>query len=311
MLNDRLYIDGIDAYAEWGVYVVSQGYNELITYPPLKSVESTDWHEADGIDADLSSPKLDTKEAQLKVACNKGYDCICEFVNYLCDGSYHVFDCRSIGRTYTLRLTQAPNLTLDIYNALDFLTLKFANDFPLKNYEYAEPISEIAPSSDYSIDGKLLTDYGVRILQGSFSEIVKTPQVKTNLLRNVSNLSGAIYDNSDVSLKAKDVKVRCLLRANSLPELWRNYDALLYDLIRPDERQLEVERLGQSFPCHYKSATVNSFYPTDKIWLDFTLTLTFTRDFRISDKFILLAAEDGSLIITENGYAIDLTPNAK
>lgn len=309
MLTERLYIDGDDAYAKWGVFVVDQGYNELIAYPPMKSVDYTDWHEEDGIEADLSAPQLDTKEAQLKIACHTGYKSLCEFIGYLCNNSYHIFDCRSIGRIYKLRLTQEPNLTLDVYNALDFITLKFADDFPLQGYTYTAPNSVVAPYADYLLDERLLTDYGVRVLAGSFGEIVKTPQVKTNLLRNISTMPGAIYDGSSVALKSKDVKVRCLMRANSLPELWRNYDALLYDLTRPGERGLEVKRLGQSFPCCYKGATVNTFYPTDKIWLDFSLTLTFTRDFRINNNLILLAAEDGSIIITENGKAIDLTPN--
>lgn len=306
MLNGRLYIDGLDAYATWGIYVVSRGYNELIAFPSLKTVEYNDWHEEDGIDADLYDPQLNTREAQLNIAGNAGYEQLCEFITHLSDGAYHVFDCRSIGRTYTLRLIQAPSLTINFYNALDFITLKFADDFPLHDYAYIEPHSTVTTYADYLIDERPLTDYGVRVLEGSLAEILKPAQVKQNLMRNIVTLPGASYDDSRVTFKSKDVKIRCLMRAKSLPELWHNYDALLYDLTRPGERELYVAPLGQSFPCHYKNATVNEFYPDGKIWLDFSLTLTFTRDFRINNDFIILVAEDGSIITTEDEQYIEL-----
>ena len=87
---------------------------------------------------------------------------------------------------------------------------------------------------------------------------------------------------SRLTYKSKDVKLKCLMRAETLDGLWRNYDALLYDLTQPEERMLTVNELKQDFPCYYKSCQVSDFYPNGKIWLAFTLTLTFTRDFRIN-----------------------------
>ncbi|MDE5551781.1 MAG: hypothetical protein K2I91_01140, partial [Muribaculaceae bacterium] len=109
-----------------------------------------------------------------------------------------------------------------------------------------------------------------------------------------------VYDGGRVTFKAKDVKLNCLMRAETLDELWRNYDALLFDLIRPDERLLEVSELEQTFPCFYKSASVTDFYPENKIWLAFTLTLTFTHSFRLDDDDFVLASEDGIIIFTQD-----------
>ncbi|MGN0237609.1 MAG: hypothetical protein ACI4AK_05945 [Lepagella sp.] len=278
MMEGRLYIDGKDAYSTWGVYVATGGWNDLIAYPPLKKVTSNDWQEEDGIEPDLSNPKLDTKDVQIKMVCSDPYR-LADFVDMLSDGSYHTFNCASIMRQYTLRLTQMPNL--DYATHVGMITLKMSNDFPLQGYSYLTPMSIIAESTDYCIDGTPLTDYGCRILKGSLSEVLKAGNVKPNLLRNIDSQSGAIYDGANVTYKSKDVKLNCLMRAGTLDELWRNYDALLYDLTRPEERMLQVEELGRSFPFHYKSASVSAFYPTDKIWLTFTLTITFTRDFRI------------------------------
>lgn len=274
-MTGRLYIDGLDAYVQWGVYVVHGGWNEAIAFPSLKGVEYNDWHEEDGIEADLSSPKLDTKEFAMSFAYDGSYSRLIGFVNHLADGAYHEFNGVHIKRKFTLRMTQMPNL--DHAASLGFVSIKLCNDFPLKGYTYKIPVSQIEEATDYLIDGVPFTDYGCRILQGSLSEIIKTAAVKQNLMRNITSQAGVIYDGEAVIFKSKDVKLNFLMRADSLNELWNNYDALLFDLIRPDERLLEVSELEQTFPCFYKSASVSEFYPDGKIWLKFTIILTFTR----------------------------------
>ncbi len=276
----RLYIDGNDAYLQYGAYVVSGGWNELVAYPPLKSVESNDWQEEDGVEADLSAPVLDTREVSVKFAFGSLFSSFSQFFNMLSDGAYHDFNCAYIGRQYRLRMTQTPNL--DAAKALGTATIKFADDFPMQGYEYQAPTSDIPSCTDYLIDGKPTTDYGFIVLQGTMSDVRKPAAVKQNLLRNIGTISGAEYDGKNVTYKSKDVKLKCLMRAETLEELWRNYDALLHDLIQPEERLLTVSELKQDFPCYYKSCQVTDFYPNGKIWLAFTLTLTFTRDFRIN-----------------------------
>lgn len=273
-MKGRLYIDGKDVYTEYGVYVVKGGWNELIAYPPLKTVESNDWQEMDGIEADLSSPVLNTRDIQLKVALAGGDNRFFALIRHLSDGAYHTFDCRYIERTYKLRLVAQPNLA--VAHALGTTTLKFADDFPLLGYTYEKPASNIATYNDYTFDGRPFTDYGVRVLKGTLDEVKKIPVVKTNLLRNIGIQAGALYDGKDVTYKSKDVKINCLMRADTLEELWCNYDALLYDLILPNTHNLWVRELNKEFPFYYKSCQVTEFYPTDKIWLQFTLTVTFT-----------------------------------
>lgn len=308
MMTGRLYIDGHDAYLQWGVYVVLGGWNDAIAYAPLKTVEYNDWQEEDGIEADLSDPKLNTKEISLNFAYAGLYSRFIEFVNLLADGAYHEFNCVHIRRQFTLRMTQMPNL--DHAATLGFVSIKFSNDFPLKGYSYREPSSSVTRAEDYLIDGVPFTDYGCRILKGSLSEVMKSAAVKPNLLRNIATQPGAIYDGAVVTFKSKDVKLNCLMRADTLDELWRNYDALLFDLIRPDERLLEVSELEQTFPCFYKSASVSEFYPDDKIWLAFTITLTFTHSFRLEGDDYVLASEDGIIIFTEDGEnAIEMLPD--
>lgn len=305
MMSGKLFVDGYDVYSQFGVYVADNEWSSIITYPALKTFEQNDWQEEDGVEADLSEPVLNTREVSLTFAISGIFSRYEDFIELLSDGAYHVFNCEVIGRTYKLRLVSPSNRTYAVTFGRE--TLRFADDFPMLDYRYAAPLSGGMSCDDYLIDGLMTTAYGVRVLQGSFAEVLKTAAVKQNMLRNIGTKAGAIYDGKKVVYKAKDVKLNCLMRADSLKELWRNWDALLCDLIQPDERTLYVKELEQEFPFCYKSCSVSEFFPVDRIWLKFTLTITFTHDFRINEDGTILAAEDGTPIVTEDGvYFIDM-----
>lgn len=308
MRTGKLYIDGDDAYSRFGVWVVMGGYNELIAMPPLKSVTTNDWQEEDGVEADLSAPVLNTRTVSIKFAIT-GYDSRWySFIEKISDRAYHLFEFAEIDRTYRLRLTSNPNY--EEVQAFGTATLKFADDFPLRGYSYKSPQADIAQNSSYQMDGRNLTEYGVRILQGTYSSIVKVADTKQNLLRNIGTKAGAIYDDSNVTFKSKEAKLTCLMRAENRLALWRNWDALLYDLTRPDERTLYVEELEQEFPFYYKSCQVNDFAVAERPWLKFTLTIVMTGNFRINDDDFVLATEDGIIVFTEDGEnAIEMLPD--
>lgn len=304
MMSGRFYIDGKDAFTEYGIYVQEGGYNELVAYPPLKAVTSNDWQEEDGIEPDLSEPTLNTKEFSLKIVLSGKDYRWGGFIELLSDKAYHTFDFREIGRSYSLRLVSNPNT--DLATLLGFITIKLADDFPLSEYAYKEPESSLYGSDNYELDGKPFSDYGIIVLDGTFDEIEKSPDVKTCLLRNIKKLNGALYDGEKVTYKAKDVKINCLMKAASLTELWRNYDALLYNLVQPEQRMLYSDETSYEYPCHYKSCSVSEFYGSDKIWLKFTITLCFI-SFRLEDDEFVLATETRDLVVTEDGeFAIDL-----
>ncbi len=303
-MTGQFYIDGKDAYGEFGIFIAEGGYNELLSYAPLKMVESNDWPEEDGQEFDLSAPALDTRELVLKFAAHRVLR-VGAFVELLSDHAYHTFDFRSIGRTYKLRL--ASQSALNLAGRLETFSLKFDNDFPLPdNYTYMGPQSDLVAQSGYELDARSLAEYGVYILKGRVSEIQKSPAVKKNLLQNLNGQHGATYDGEVVAFQTKEVKLSCLMRAKTMNEFWRNYDALLYDLIRPGERLLYVDNTGYEYPCYYKSCSTTQFHPVGRIWFQFNLTLVFT-SFRVGDDEYLLASEDGEWVMSEDGvFAIDL-----
>lgn len=315
MRTGELIIDGKDAYTRYGVYVANDGWKELVAFPPMKTVESNDWHEEDGIEADLSDPVLNTREFGITFAVAGLFSRYFKFVEILSDGAYHTFYFSVIGRTYQLRMTQQPNL--DAAKILGIFTIRFADDFPLVRQEndanYTAPSSTVGTNYAYIIDEHPTSYWGVRLLKGTLNEIMKSAVVKQNLLRNIKSQAGVIYDSQDVVYKSKDVKLTCLMTAATLTEFWRSYDAFLYDLIRPQERTLYVDEIDEEFLFHYKSCQTLEFFPDEgKIWFKFTLTVTFTEQFRILQGDMVLASEDNICIETEDGsYLIDMQPDSK
>ncbi|WP_302335834.1 MULTISPECIES: hypothetical protein [Bacteroidales] len=297
-------IDGIDAYERFGIFIADTGLVGLLQYPALKKVDSNDWPEEDGEEFDLSTPALETKTLQIKFASHKA-NRVGAFIEKISDKSYHDFEVPAIKQTFRLRLTDQQSLVL--YLRGKTFTLQFADDFPLRGYTYLAPQSTMNRVCGYEIDGVDLGQYGVSILEGSLAEIEKSPAVKQNLLQNFQREYGAIYDGELVVFKAKDVKLKCAMRATSEDEFWRNYKALLFDLTRAEERQLYVDKTGYEYPCYYKSCASSKFLPMrGRIWWVFDLTLVFT-SFRVIDDEYLLASEDGELVISEDGeFTIDL-----
>ena len=98
-MKNNLYIDGTDAFTRFGVFIAEGGHNEVVAFPALKAPEvSNDWAEYDGIEVDLSDPKLDTKELEIKFNAVGMYQ-TGDFISLLSDGAYHTFEFKRIGYT--------------------------------------------------------------------------------------------------------------------------------------------------------------------------------------------------------------------
>jgi hypothetical protein len=303
-MTGKLYIDGADAYTNYGIYIASGSYAALLSFPPLKSIDSNDWPEEDGIEADLSEPRLGTRELALKFgsADRKRAN---DFFDAISDGAYHTFNFAEIGRTYNLRLVSQQNI--NVVQDAELFTLQFANDFPFtENYEYAAPQSTAPVTGAHELDGIDFSSYGITVLKGSLAELLKSPAVKKNLLTDINDRHGATYDGENVFFQSKEVKLNCHMAAGTLAEFWRNYDAFLYDLSRSGERRLFIGSEGEEYPCYYKNMSAVNFSLIGKVWFQFSLTLVFT-SFRVGEVQYLLASEDKEIIITEKEeHAIDL-----
>ena len=273
-MTNKLFIDGIDIFAQYGVFITEDGYKNLLSFPALKSPIVSDWAERDGIEVDLSSPKLDTKSSQISFCVVRNGD-LNGFLNLCTNSDYRNIEFRELGLLRKLRFVSCSNFNGSKTSSLILFTIEFADDYPLREYVYALPNSGLITQRGYSIDSIDLSTYGVAILEGSDSEILKPCSAKPNLAINVSYLSGAIYDTTAVIFESKEVKLNCLMLATNLVEFWKNYNALLYDLTREGLRYFGYR--GLSYACYYKSSSVSTISLSGTIWCEFNLVLVFTK----------------------------------
>ena len=274
--SGRLFFGGEDVREYTYACTAFGGFDELIAFPPLKTPPANDWHEERGFDPDLSAPVLDTREVTLRLSATDTDDY--EYtLRTLAETPVVDVRAPSIGRSWSLRFI-APT---DSAHSSTF-GLKFADDTPMQGYTYQPPNAEkerewILSTSrlDYFVitesPKRSFADYGARVLGDVEDEIERRNEVKTGLLRKFSTKPGAFYDKAAMFFeKGGDRQVQLLMRADTLAELWRNYDALLFDLIRPGARRYKKA------PFYYSSCRVDKFIPDEpRPWLQFTLTLTF------------------------------------
>lgn len=274
--SGRLFFGDTDVRDYSYVCTAFGGFNELIAFPPLKIPPANDWHEERGFDPDLSAPVLDTREVTLHLSAGEEDD-YAHALRMLAETPVVEVRAPSIGRSWSLRFV-APT---DSAHSSTF-GLKFADDTPMQGYTYQPPNAEkerewilsTSRRDDFVITEspkRSFVDYGARVLGDVVDEMERRNEVKTGLLRKFSTKPGAFYDKGALfNEKGGDRSVQLLMRADTLAELWRNYDALLADLIRPGARRYK------DAPFYYSSCRVDKFIPDEpRPWLRFTLTLTF------------------------------------
>ena len=61
-MENALYIDDLHVRSRFGCWITRGGYAGLLAFPAMREPEYNDWPEEDGIEVDLSEPKLEDKE---------------------------------------------------------------------------------------------------------------------------------------------------------------------------------------------------------------------------------------------------------
>ena len=265
-----VYIDGIGALANYGLRLGDGSLASLIQWAELKDVYANDWHEEDGIEPDLTNPVLDTRKCTLSFVGNATTAQVDEFVALWSNGAYHTLS-TTVGFNYRLRLVSNDSLKWE--DGLCIAKFTFADDFPLDGYTYKRPSSAIAYDRNYIVDFTPLTTYGVSVLAGINSELLKIPEVKENLVRSFENVPGVAYDSVEVRFKAREIRIPCLMRAATLEEFKTNYNALLYNLSQPGEHTFIATAFLKRYTFHYVSQNVRRAYLTGKLWVEFDIVI--------------------------------------
>lgn len=279
-MTSRVYINDLDIYATYGLYIAEGSYAKMIQWPALKDVPVTDWHEYDGVEPDLDNVALDSREFTLHFAGTTSESKVEAFMSALRSRVYHNLS-TNIGRNYTVRLVSAePAQWAD---DLCKISIRFADDFPLRGYEYEAPSSSILTEQLFIIDDIPLAQYGIVVLDGTRAQLEQMPDIKPNLTRSTMWENGVMYDgDGQVTRNSYSPRIRCLMRASTLGELWRNYDALLYQLSQSGKHYLIDRYKTMQYAFYYESCNVRGFYPEGKIWLEFDIVVNvYTKPTRI------------------------------
>lgn len=303
MINN-LYIDGENARSRFGVWITRGGYNGLLAFPALKEPEENDWPEEDGVEVDLSDPKLEAKEITISFLADTN-TAATDLVAYLGQSGVHTLRIPSLKREWQLRLSDHPQNM--VYPLATAFSLKFVEDVPARPMAEGIPAPGVwLPESRYKLDGVPFSDYGVSI-DVSRSALLKAPAAKLNMNRTVSTEDGQIYDAEHLVFQKKEATFKCHFKAATVEAFWQCYDAFFGALIQPEERRLYVAEIGKDYPCYYKSSSAFKLLSLSGVVIvEFNLTLVFTV-FRLYETDYFLATEAGDWIVTEDGeYFIDM-----
>ena len=275
MFENRLYIDGNDAFLRYGILLAQDGINDLIKYPTRKAYLYNDWFEREGIDADLSQPLFEPKEVNLTFYASNDAK-LEEFVTDLTRSVYHSLEDRILEKDFALRLVRQTAVSL--VNGFYYTTILFADDFTAEDMakQSSYPIcANLLPDTGYSVDGIKLQTFDVAVLKGTDENLRNIVEVKQNILHTSKYSDDLVYDDEQDYLTptAKDVTLKCLMRAETIEGLWHNWNALFTLLAKRGFRKLERANIAP-YKFVYKSCEIVLFYPTDKIWLEFNLTIT-------------------------------------
>lgn len=318
-MKGKLFIDGKDAFEEYGLFVEQYGYKALIQMPAFKNVTTTEWEEYDGEEPDLMTPLLDSKTFSIHFCLTNIFGAG-NFYELITDKAYHIFQFVELGKSYKLRLVSNPSLSSFVN--LGKVTINFADDFPpyvpneisdFEPEEYNHPLTEEpfenAPNGfkqeGYMLDNIDFSRFGIYVTDGSEDSIQKAPNVRENLAVRAKNLPGLVYDNDNVLYRAKDVSLKLFIHANEINDFWRRWYSFFTVLLQPELRSFYKDTTLEDFECYYKSNGITKFdiLPNGRIWCEFTVTLRFTSD-RPKGHYLILATEDEKVVITEDDEAL-------
>lgn len=281
----RVLIDNIDIYATYGAMISKGGLNGVLALPPSKKVSSNDWAEDDGIEPDLSEIYLDKRSLSIPFVFLASYDKIEAFLAFLESTAYHSINFDKI--SLTKRFRYISSTSLKYAKEISSLVCNFSED----SFEVVDitPVQvPITGSDSVELDGIALTDYGIRLLKGSLPSAVAPYDTKQRLSSSSQYDNGVDYDGAEglrLKRKSREFTLHCLLVAPSFETAWRNYMSFFHKLVSknpsngPTKECLRTlvfnSPIEKTIRCYYKNQSVTSFFTEkDRIWLEFTLTLT-------------------------------------
>lgn len=314
-MKERLYIDNIDAYERWGVFVAFGGHNGLFQYPKPKSYETNNWHELDGEELDNRKFVYESRQITINFCCNANESKYNEFVSFIMSSVYHDFEFRVIG--YSVRLRYSFCSSYQYGKKFGVFTFVFYDDNAFLDESFRPTITqEKTLLNEYdSINDVNLSTIGVKVIGKHDNNLRKTAGVKDNLSVSYEYEDGTEYGETEFYKKQKNSNVEFLITGKSKSEFWNNYRTFFWLLNCIDETanhkcKWQSLRLKSTPNVNYSICYVNNTVTDVFIDLNGGVYVKISIELKIqeskNDDLTFLTSEDGFIIVTENNYTIEI-----
>ena len=242
----------------------------LLSYPALKSLNKNEWAEESGSEYDLSDPQLSAKEITIQLLLPESL--YPNLVTLLSVRAYADYTFDFINLTYRLRLVGLSKA--QVSGGYVTADIRLSDDFPLRGYTYQAPNLGVYVRviQNIYIDNVPISKYGITLLEGTQQELITAGNAKIPYTAQNSTMSGLIAADVPIYFQERTATLKCFMYL-PITDFIKGYFALLYDLVRPDERTLSYQ--GKSYKCIYKDGKITELYIDDPlIWVKFDLQLT-------------------------------------
>jgi len=305
-------IDGIDI-SHFGMFILREGDNDLLTFPERKEPAQNDWFELEGLDVDLSEVFFSERKVAIQFYLSAPSTAefmynLDSFYSIMMMPGYRSIYLRDFDKTFTLRYLGCP--AYDHRHGLvargkkaGYITVDFMMDDPLQVFGLSSlPVSTRPNLSHVTINGLDLSLFGI-IIQKLYHTALKAPMIKEGLTRRIERMTGQLADTGFSPVgKSKDITFECTMMADTRSEFYDNYDALFHQatVLEPVVLGFVGERTAT---CYYSK--MDSFVKQKPF--NAGVRVTFNLTFKTIDSgclFIddLRITEDGQVRITEDGF---------
>ena len=83
MITGKVIIDGVDVKSAYGAYIVDGGYDDVPSFPDMKSPEKNEWFESNSVEIDLESPVVESQKMSLRFMMNGTVEKLQSFVDFI------------------------------------------------------------------------------------------------------------------------------------------------------------------------------------------------------------------------------------
>lgn len=315
-MRGSVIIDGIDI-ADLGMFILKGGDYDFLPFPERKEPEQNNWHELDGVDADLSEIYFKEKKVTVRfyIKADTGDEFLFNLNRFhalISAPGYRQLYSREFGKTFLLRYISCPAFahTGGMYKAgtkRAEISVEFSMDNPLQVFTgstHLIPRNGRTSKTYISINNRDLADFGI-IVNECYNSVLRLPAVKSPLTRSISNINGLIaYTEAQTVFEAKQTVIECTMTANNREDFYYNYEALFNNLTIREAIPLSTFAYDD-VSCYY--STMSGFEKlrpfASRVLIRFTLTLIHMSPGLIQ---FLLGTQDNYLINTQDNYFIQM-----